>query len=225
MEELAQHRCGFVGQRRFVQRTVHQLDPSIPRRLIQLERHVTHAQPRMAALLFIPPWTTEPADQEITQPLFGAGEVVRRIHRPENVVRGNLAIEGGHQPAKAVFANPLVDLPFRDQFNHRQFQSYDRRMDDAPKSAIELAMERLKKKDAEAGVSEPPLTDDQKQEIAEVRSTYAARLAQEEILFKSKLQGLMDHDGRRALEDNYRRDVERLTHERDRKISIIRTRS
>ena len=95
-------------------------------------------------------------------------------------------------------------------------------MDDAPKSALELAMERLKKKDAEAGVSERPLTDDQKQAIAEVRSTYAARLAQEEILFRSKLQDVMDHDGRRALEDNYRRDVERLTHERDRKIEKIR---
>jgi Mg-chelatase subunit ChlI len=96
------------------------------------------------------------------------------------------------------------------------------RMDDAPKSALELAMERLKKKDAAAGVSETPLSEDQKREIAEVRSSYAAKLAQEEILFKSKLQGLMDFDGRRVLEENYRRDVERLTHERDRKIQKIR---
>jgi hypothetical protein len=95
-------------------------------------------------------------------------------------------------------------------------------MDDAPKSALELAMERLRKKDAEAGVSETPLTEDQKREIAEVRSSYAAKLAQEEILFKSKLQGLMDFDGRRVLDENYRRDVERLTHERDRKIEKIR---
>lgn len=95
-------------------------------------------------------------------------------------------------------------------------------MDEAPKSALELAMERLKKKDADAGVSEKPLTDDQKREIAEVRTTYAAKLAQEEILFKSKLQGLMDFDGRRELEEHYRRDVERLSHERDRKIEKIR---
>jgi hypothetical protein len=94
--------------------------------------------------------------------------------------------------------------------------------DDAPKSALELAMERLKKKDAEQGVSDRPLTDDQKNEIAEVRKTYAARLAQEEILFKSKLQGLADFDARQLLQDNYRRDVERLHHERDRKIEKIR---
>jgi hypothetical protein len=95
-------------------------------------------------------------------------------------------------------------------------------MDGAPKSAYELAMERLKKKDADEGVSERALNDDQKNEIAEVRKTYAARLAQEEILFKSKTQGFIEPDARRQLEENYRRDVERLNHERDRKIEKIR---
>lgn len=95
-------------------------------------------------------------------------------------------------------------------------------MDGAPKSAYELAMERLKKKDADAGVSERSLSDEQKNEIAEVRKTYAARLAQEEILFKSKTQGFIDPESRQQLEENYRRDVERLNHERDRKIEKIR---
>ena len=94
--------------------------------------------------------------------------------------------------------------------------------DGAPKSAYELAMERLKKQDAEQGISERALSEDQKNEIADVRKTYAARLAQEEILFKSKTQGYIDPEARRTLEDNYRRDVERLTHERDRKIEKIR---
>jgi hypothetical protein len=94
--------------------------------------------------------------------------------------------------------------------------------DEAPKSALELAMERLKKKDAEQGVTDRALTDDQKHEIAEVRKTYGAKLAQEEILYKSKAQGLLDPDSRQALEDNYRRDVERISHERDRKIEKIR---
>ena len=96
-------------------------------------------------------------------------------------------------------------------------------MDEAPKSSYELAMERLKKKDAEEGVSEKALSEGQKQEIAEVRKTYGAKLAQEEILFKSKMQALVDFDSRRTLEDHYRRDVERLTHERDRKIEKIRS--
>jgi hypothetical protein len=95
--------------------------------------------------------------------------------------------------------------------------------DDAPKSALELAMERLKQKDAADGVSERPLTEDQKNEIAEVRKTYAAKLAQEEILFKSKAAAVFEFEARQALQDHYRRDVERLTHERDRKIDKIRS--
>src|SRR5688572_19626689 len=94
--------------------------------------------------------------------------------------------------------------------------------DDAPKSSLELAMERLKKQDAEQGVSDRPLTDDQKNEIADVRKTYGAKLAQEEILFKSKLTSVFEHEARQTLQDHYRRDVERLTHERDRKIEKIR---
>ena len=95
--------------------------------------------------------------------------------------------------------------------------------DEAPKSAFELAMERLKKQDAEQGVSDRPMSQDQKNEIAEVRKTYAAKLAQEEILFKSKYQELADYGARQQLQENYRRDVERLNHERDRKIERIRT--
>jgi hypothetical protein len=96
-------------------------------------------------------------------------------------------------------------------------------MDDAPKTAVELAMARFKKQDADAGVSDRVLTDDQKNEIAEVRKTYSAKLAQEEILFKSSARSAMDPESRRTMEDNYRRDVERITHERDRKIEKIRT--
>jgi len=94
--------------------------------------------------------------------------------------------------------------------------------DEAPKSALELAMARLKKQDADQGVSEHRLSEEQKNEIAEVRKTYGAKLAQEEILFKSKMQGLMDFDVRQELQEHYRRDVERLNHERDKKIEKIR---
>ena len=98
-------------------------------------------------------------------------------------------------------------------------------MDDAPKSSLELAMERLKKKDAEQGVTDHVLTTEQKNAIAEVRKTYGAKLAQEEILFKSQVGSIFEPDARRTLEDNYRRDVERITHERDRKIEKIRNAS
>jgi len=49
------------------------------------------------------------------------------------------------------------------------------------KSSYELAMERLRKKDAEAGRVETPLTGEQRAAIAEARSLYAAKAAEAEI--------------------------------------------
>ena len=96
-------------------------------------------------------------------------------------------------------------------------------MSDAPKSAYELAMERLRKKDADDGVIEKPVTEEQKAEIAEIRKVYAARVAQEEILYKSKLLALWDPEERDKIEEGYRRDVQRLNDERDRKIEKVRS--
>lgn len=93
--------------------------------------------------------------------------------------------------------------------------------DDGPKSAVELAMARFRKQDAEAGVTETPMTADQKAEIAEVRKTYGAKLAQEEILYKTRLHASVDYDERQKMEEHYRREVERLNNERDRKIEKI----
>ena len=59
--------------------------------------------------------------------------------------------------------------------------------DEGPKSALELAMERLRKKDKDAGVSAAPVTDAQRAAIAEARSVSEAKLAEREILFKSKM--------------------------------------
>jgi len=94
--------------------------------------------------------------------------------------------------------------------------------DEAPKSAYEIAMERLRKKDQDAGVTERAVTDAQKAAIGEVRSMYEAKLAEREILHRSKLQRAADPAALEILEDEYRRDRERLTGERDRKIEEAR---
>lgn len=94
--------------------------------------------------------------------------------------------------------------------------------DDAPKSAYELAMERLRQKDREAGVDERPVSAEQRSAIAEVRRVYEARLAEREILHHSKLRGMADPEARAALEEDYRRDRERLGTQRDAKIARIR---
>ena len=83
-------------------------------------------------------------------------------------------------------------------------------------------MERLRKKDADECVVDKPLTEEQKAEIAEIRQVYSAKIAQEEILHKSKLATTWEPEERATLEDGYRRDVQRHHDDRDRKIDKIR---
>ena len=94
--------------------------------------------------------------------------------------------------------------------------------DDTPKSALELAMERLKKKDAETGVVEHKLTDAQKAAIAEARSLHEARVAELQILHRSKQLSAIDPVEIEKIEQEYRRDLERLASDRDSKIRKIR---
>jgi hypothetical protein len=93
----------------------------------------------------------------------------------------------------------------------------------APKSAYELAMERLRKKDADSGVLQRPLTDEQRDAIAEARRVAEARLAEREILHQSALRGVADPDSRQELDQQYRRDRERVQSDLDRKIAEIRS--
>lgn len=95
-------------------------------------------------------------------------------------------------------------------------------MSDAPKSALELVMERLKKKDAEAGVTENPITDQQRAAIAEARSVYESRVAERRIMHQSAIAAVFDPQERQTLDDALRRDLERLESERESKVRKIR---
>jgi hypothetical protein len=94
--------------------------------------------------------------------------------------------------------------------------------DSTPKSAYELAMERLRKRDAEEGVSIRPLTEAQREAIAEVRRFYEAKLAQEDVLHQSKLRSTFEPAEREQLGEQFQRERERLVRERDAKIEKIR---
>jgi len=95
--------------------------------------------------------------------------------------------------------------------------------DDKPmKSSYELAMERLRQKDKDAGIESRPVTDAQKAAIAEIRNFYEAKLAEQEVLHHSSLRKTLDPEARAALEADYRRDRERLASERDAKIEKVR---
>ena len=90
------------------------------------------------------------------------------------------------------------------------------------KSAYELAMDRFKKSDTEAGVVRQPPTEAQKAEIAEVRSVYQAKLAELEILHQGRMRATVDPAEQASLADEHRREHERLTNQRDAKIEKIR---
>ena len=94
--------------------------------------------------------------------------------------------------------------------------------DNAPKSAVELAMERLRKQDADAGIEQLLLTDEQKAAITEIRNFYGAKMAELEILQESRLRRTFDPAEHEAIESESRRDRERITNDRDRKIEEIR---
>jgi hypothetical protein len=95
--------------------------------------------------------------------------------------------------------------------------------DDKPmKTSYELAMERLRQKDADAGIENKPVTDAQKAAIAEIRNFYEAKMAEQDVLHQSSLRTTLDPEARAAIDAQYRRDRERLTSERDGKIEKIR---
>jgi hypothetical protein len=95
-------------------------------------------------------------------------------------------------------------------------------MSDAPKSSLELVMERLRKKDAEAGVAETALSDDQRAAIAEARSICEAKVAERKILHASAVAGVFDPAERAERDQELRRDLERFESDRDSRIARIR---
>lgn len=95
-------------------------------------------------------------------------------------------------------------------------------MSDAPKSAYELAMEKLRRKDAEAGVTEQVLTDAQRASITEARSVHDARVAQRRIMHQSELLVTFDPAEREARETEFRRDLERFAADLEAQIRRIR---
>jgi len=95
-------------------------------------------------------------------------------------------------------------------------------MTDAPKSALDLVMERLRRKDAESGTEPTPLTDAQRTAIAEVRSIYESQAAERRIMHQSAVAGIFEPDQLAERDAEMRRDLERYERERDEKIKRIR---
>lgn len=97
--------------------------------------------------------------------------------------------------------------------------------DDAPKSSLELAMARLRKKDAESGDTIRELSAGQKEEIAEIRRVYDAKMAEVDIMKRPKLPPGLPEELREQvdlLNEQYLRERDLLAAERDAKIEAVR---
>jgi hypothetical protein len=94
--------------------------------------------------------------------------------------------------------------------------------DQGPKSAFEIAMERLRLKDAQEGIEQRPRTERQKAAIAEVRSLCEAKLAQEQVMYQSAATLAPDPQVLAELHEQYQRERARITRERDEEIERIR---
>ena len=96
--------------------------------------------------------------------------------------------------------------------------------DEPLKSAYELAMERLRASDREAGVEEErPLTDEQKQEIARLRQEAKAKLAEMEILHRDAVDAAADDPEKlQKVKEQNRIDRERVESRLESAVARVR---
>lgn len=107
-------------------------------------------------------------------------------------------------------------------FTERQYTERTMSDEGTPKSAYELAMEKLK---ARGGFEERKLTNEQKAAIAEIRSRYRARIAEAEIQHQSLLKEATTYEELEKLKNELARDKERLNSEMEEKVEEVRSAS
>lgn len=90
-----------------------------------------------------------------------------------------------------------------------------------PKSAFDIVMERLRRKDAEAGTEQKALSDAQRAAIADIRSVYDAQVAERRIMHQSAVAAVFDPAILEDRDAELRRDLDRFERERDEKIKRV----
>jgi hypothetical protein len=97
-------------------------------------------------------------------------------------------------------------------------------MSDAPKSAWEIALQKLQKQDRERGETGPAsLSAGQKKAIAEIRARFQARMAEAEILHRSnQAKAAGDADALAKLEEEFQIERRRIDDQREREVAKAR---
>jgi len=98
------------------------------------------------------------------------------------------------------------------------------------KSALELAMEKLKARESEE--STVVLTDAQRQEISDLRKQYDAKLAEQEIMMQSEIRQFIQRRppqeamaAAQELREKFQQTRKALQEELETKIAAVRTHS
>ncbi len=94
--------------------------------------------------------------------------------------------------------------------------------DDTPKSAVELAMEKLRARD---DFEEVVLSDAQKKKIADARSRTRAKIAELEIQQDGKLRQVASLEEAEVLRDEIKKEKARLEEELEKQVAKIRKKS
>jgi ribosome recycling factor len=96
--------------------------------------------------------------------------------------------------------------------------------DNPLKSAYELAMDKLRERDRERGIKEDKaLSQDQKKRIEEIRTQLRAKVAELEILWKSRRTGLSDDpEALQKAERDYVAERAKVEERAESSIAIVR---
>ena len=93
--------------------------------------------------------------------------------------------------------------------------------EDEPKSAIEIAMEKLR---ARGDFDERTLSDDQKAEIADIRSLYKSKIAELEIKQRDKIAKATSYEEAQSIQEELVREKTRLNDKMESEVKKVRNR-
>ena len=91
--------------------------------------------------------------------------------------------------------------------------------EDEPKSAVEIAMEKLR---ARGDFSPKPLPDEQKTEIAEIRTRYKAKIAEFEIKQQDKMNKASSYEEIESLKEELVKERNRLNEKMETEVRKVR---
>ena len=93
--------------------------------------------------------------------------------------------------------------------------------EDEPKSAIEIAMEKLR---ARGDYDEQPLSDEQKAEIADIRSLYKSKIAEFEIKQQDKIAKATSYEELQSFQEELAHEKARLNDKVESEVKKVRKR-